>query len=404
MNRRTFCQSMAGATLAGSSLMAKAGVLGIMPAEAAEGTEEQREALALMLKVLTPTRRAFRHGRISAYDLTWEEWQKRTGELPPKFSEMPSRPFLPDPLEGVHNKADWEKHRGEIRALAEHWMTGRVPPAPDNLRSTVIKETKEGNLTIRDVRLDFGPNHRAYLNLQLLIPAGDGPLPVFLTNQGRTGPWAPVAVARGYIGVIFMAADEQDDSDKYIEVYPDYDFSCLTRRAWAASRAVDYLYTLPEVDRKCIAVSGHSRNGKMALIAAAYDGHIDSRINDQYRSPAGARRFLHNIVQYPGCGTFYRPASYAAFDALSGRMCGVSLASIVAPDTGHITQICVTPSARGTGTGHELLRNSLTTLREMGCTSASLTVTAANEDAVRLYERVGFTTVRQFTAYVWERF
>ncbi len=269
---------MAGATLAGSSMMAKAGVLGIMPAEAAEGTEEQREALALMLKVLTPTRRAFRHGRISAYDLTWEEWQKRTGELPPKFSEMPSQPFLPDPLEGVHSKSDWAKRRGEIRALAEHWMTGRVPPAPDNLRSAVIKETKEGKVTIRDVRLEFGPNHRAYLNLQLLIPAGEGPRPVFLTNQGRTGPWAPVAVARGYIGVIFMAADEQDDSDKYIEVYPDYDFSCLTRRAWAASRAVDYLYTLPEVDRKCIAVSGHSRNGKMALIAAAYDERITAAV------------------------------------------------------------------------------------------------------------------------------
>jgi ribosomal protein S18 acetylase RimI-like enzyme len=140
------------------------------------------------------------------------------------------------------------------------------------------------------------------------------------------------------------------------------------------------------------------------LIASAYDGHIDSRINDQYRSQAGARRFLHNIVQFPGCGTFYRPASFAAFDALSGKMCGVSLASIVSPDVGHITQICVAPSARGTGTGHELLRQSLTTLREMGCHSASLTVTAANEDAVHLYERVGFQTVRQFSAYVWEGF
>ena len=62
----------------------------------------------------------------------------------------------------------------------------------------------------------------------------------------------------------------------------------------------------------------------------------------------------------------------------------------MAPDTGHITQICVAPAVRGTGIGHELLRQSLTTLREMGCASASLTVTAANEDAVALYERVGF--------------
>src|SRR5450631_533823 len=34
------------------------------------------------------------------------------------------------------------------------------------------------------------------------------------------------------------------------------------------------------------------------LVAAAYRGHIDSEINDQYRSPSGSRRFLSNIVQY----------------------------------------------------------------------------------------------------------
>jgi ribosomal protein S18 acetylase RimI-like enzyme len=148
----------------------------------------------------------------------------------------------------------------------------------------------------------------------------------------------------------------------------------------------------------------HYSDAAAHLIASAYDGHVDSRINDQYRSPAGARRFLHNIVQYPGCGAFYRPASYAAFDPLTGKMCGISLASVVSPHTGHITQICVAPSVRGTGIGHELLRHSLTTLREMDCHAATLTVTASNEDAVALYQRVGFEILRQFSAYVWEGF
>ena len=150
--------------------------------------------------------------------------------------------------------------------------------------------------------------------------------------------------------------------------------------------------------------SDHYHDAAAQLIAAAYAGHIDSRINDQYRTSAGARRFLHNIVQYPGCGAFYRPASLAAFEGMSGKLCGISLASLVTPETGHVTQICVSPSVRGTGIGHELLRQSLTTLREMGCTSASLTVTAANEDAVALYERVGFDTIRRFSAFVWEGF
>jgi ribosomal protein S18 acetylase RimI-like enzyme len=140
------------------------------------------------------------------------------------------------------------------------------------------------------------------------------------------------------------------------------------------------------------------------LIAAAYAGHIDGRINDQYRTPLGARRFLHNVIQYPGCGNFYRPASYAAFEASNGRICGVSLASLVAPRCGHIAQICVSPAARGTGIGHELLRQSLATLRDAGCRSVSLTVTAANQDAVALYERMGFRTIERFAALVWEGF
>jgi ribosomal protein S18 acetylase RimI-like enzyme len=148
----------------------------------------------------------------------------------------------------------------------------------------------------------------------------------------------------------------------------------------------------------------HDHDAAAQLIATAYAGHVDSRINDQYRSAVGARRFLYNIVQYPGCGTFYRPASYTAFEAQTGRLCGISLASLVAPNCGHITQICVSNSVRGTGVGRELLRRSLATLRESGCASASLTVTAANEGAVKLYERVGFQTIRRFFAYAWEGF
>jgi ribosomal protein S18 acetylase RimI-like enzyme len=139
------------------------------------------------------------------------------------------------------------------------------------------------------------------------------------------------------------------------------------------------------------------------LISTAYFGHVDSHINDQYCSPAGARRFLFNIVQYPGCGAFFRPASYAAFD-LEGRMCGLCLASIVAPEIGHITQICVGTWVRGSGVGFELLRQALNALREAGCRKVSLTVTASNRDAIRLYERTGFVTRKQFFAYVWEGF
>jgi ribosomal protein S18 acetylase RimI-like enzyme len=148
--------------------------------------------------------------------------------------------------------------------------------------------------------------------------------------------------------------------------------------------------------------SDHYQEAAAQIIAAAYAGHVDGRINDQYRSAAGARRFLYNIVQYPGCGTFFRPASCVALEAATGRLCGLSLASLVAPECGHITQICVSQAARGTGVGYAMLRQSLVALRQSGCRGASLTVTASNAGAVALYERVGFRTVRQFPAYTWE--
>jgi ribosomal protein S18 acetylase RimI-like enzyme len=140
------------------------------------------------------------------------------------------------------------------------------------------------------------------------------------------------------------------------------------------------------------------------LIARSYHEHVDSRINDQYRSVAGAGRFLHNIVQYPGCGTFFVPASVVAADARTGQLHGVSLASQVAPGVGHITQICVDPAQRGHGIGVELMWRSLRAFAERSCEAVSLTVTASNSGAVRLYERLGFRTIRRFQAYTWEGF
>ena len=55
-----------------------------------------------------------------------------------------------------------------------------------------------------------------------------------------------------------------------------------------------------------------------AIITAAYAGHVDSDVNDQYRTIAGSLRFLNNIVRFPGCGVFdpvlllrRRPPSHA---------------------------------------------------------------------------------------------
>jgi ribosomal protein S18 acetylase RimI-like enzyme len=48
------------------------------------------------------------------------------------------------------------------------------------------------------------------------------------------------------------------------------------------------------------------------------------------------------------------------------------------------------------------MRRSMAALSAHGCRSVSLTVTASNETAIRLYEQMGFVNRRDFAAYVWE--
>ena len=243
------------------------------------------EAVRLLRPSRTPP-----DGRINAKDKTWEEWVRRTGEQPPDFDAMPSVPDLPDPLiirEGksvvnVTTPALWNVQKKLLRDQVEKWMFGRMPPAPGNVRATVTASRKEGGATVREVTLAFGPGHRATLRIELVIPEGKGPFPVFLTNHARNRPWIYTAVRRGYIACIYHATDPRygngDDSDAWIEIYPEFDFSCLARWAWAASRAIDYLETVPEADRRKIGLTGHSRNGKQALVAAAFDERIGAVI------------------------------------------------------------------------------------------------------------------------------
>ena len=146
----------------------------------------------------------------------------------------------------------------------------------------------------------------------------------------------------------------------------------------------------------------HHHDAAATVISLAYDSHIDAQINDQYQTFDGARRFLNNVVQFPGCGSFYRPASRIAFEIATGWVAGVLLSSFIAPDVAHITQLCVTPHAKGAGLGFELLRQAVFTLRQAGARRVSLTVTSANGEAVALYRRCGFVEARRFYAYVWD--
>lgn len=139
-----------------------------------------------------------------------------------------------------------------------------------------------------------------------------------------------------------------------------------------------------------------------AVITAAYRGHVDAQINDQYHTLSGSLRFLNNIVRFPGCGVFDPESSFVALDRRVRSLIGMILCSRVRGDVGHVTQVCVLPEYRSRRIGESLMDATIGNLKKRNFSMLSLTVTEANERAVALYRRLNFDTNKVFDAYVWE--
>jgi hypothetical protein len=106
------------------------------------------------------------------------------------------------------------------------------------------------------------------------------------TESGRgtqVDVWAlEQSIDRGYAVATFYNGDVDPDQPDapggirrfYAAAGQSYDWGAIAAWAWGLSRAVDYLVTDKSIDPKRIAVVGHSRNGKAAMLAGAFDERI----------------------------------------------------------------------------------------------------------------------------------
>jgi hypothetical protein len=115
-------------------------------------------------------------------------------------------------------------------------------------------------------------------------PAGSG----FGTPQTAENIAAKsAALARGYAYVIFNNNDCGEDTTlrnadgswafrntRFFPAYLGYDWGLLRSWTWGVSRIVDYLQTDPAIDKTKLIITGASRTGKSAMIAAAFDDRI----------------------------------------------------------------------------------------------------------------------------------
>jgi ribosomal protein S18 acetylase RimI-like enzyme len=137
------------------------------------------------------------------------------------------------------------------------------------------------------------------------------------------------------------------------------------------------------------------------IIFKSHQQSVDAALNLTYSTPATCRTFVETLVVRSGCGQFDAEASRFA-EGSRGPL-GVLIASRLSRTNGHVCQVSVAPEAEGSGIGRALVGRALAAFREQGLTSATLSVTAQNTRAHRLYELAGFTVQRVFAAHAWAR-
>ena len=205
----------------------------------------------------------------------------------PSVEELPRLDDLPDPFtfrDGgrVATPEDWRRRRTEIESMLSHYEYGHMPPpVPSiNVEKQSVKAMWDGEAELREADLLMGPDHKLRMHVGYYLPLGkQGPFPVLLALEPvwKEALW-PVAQRAAECGIIFagydrhgLDEDNADRSDGAHPLYPDYDWATLAVWAWGAMRTLDYLVTREAVDAEAVALTGHSRAGKTALLAGALD-------------------------------------------------------------------------------------------------------------------------------------
>jgi hypothetical protein len=249
---------------------------------------------------------------------------------------------MPDPLvsssgDRVTTLKQWiEQRRPELRRLFQTYMYGELPPKPATVDFKVENEYDDflnGTARLKLVTISFGSVDAPKIDLMVVTPKEQKRAPAFLVlnfcgnhavssdqripltrgwlypnckgctnnhateaargSQAQDWPLEEI-VKRGYALATFCNTDvDSDRADVSDGIYSwlakqgdkryaePHNRGSIAAWAWGFHRAVDYLETDKNIDSKRVAALGHSRNGKTALLAAAFDERIALAIPHQ---------------------------------------------------------------------------------------------------------------------------
>lgn len=237
----------------------------------------------------------------------------------PDVNDLPVQTNMPDVMmmaDGIRvtTPQQWQQRREEMKAILEYYELGHAPPPPGNVTGQDIKSEDflDGTVKYRLVHLRFGPEEKLGMDIAIFTPSGKGPFPTIInpsffmtpgvnfTNTAKNISPAPTnflarlrmpvdpaqaaanftnIVYRGYAIVTYRYTQCGEDNpnfrtNTFYPAYPGYDWGVLFGWAWGLSRVVDYLETQPFADKTKLIALGHSRLGKLTMVATAFDDRI----------------------------------------------------------------------------------------------------------------------------------
>jgi hypothetical protein len=285
----------------------------------------------------------------------------------------------------------WAKRRHEIVELLESEVYGRIPKHVPHVQWEVrqTRDVEAGGMPATQTELvgvvdnSACPEIEVNISMSLTLPKhAEGPVPVLIsfgwtpfelerfnfngfgrrgdgprspskqdqliaagwgcamlnpvTVQDDSGGWQPrrfgpgadpnaeptgAGLTRGIIGLTNLGQPRKPDQ-----------WGALRAWGWGASRAIDYLETVPEVDSKRVGIAGVSRYGKAALVAMAFDQRFAMGLIAS--SGAGGtklyrRNFGESLENLAGAGGYHWMAGnylkYAADESSFGRLTAADL-------------------------------------------------------------------------------
>jgi hypothetical protein len=215
-------------------------------------------------------------------------------------------PALPEVLELANGKPVkdaktwWKKRRPELVELFDREVYGRLPKHVPGVTWSVTESREEvvGGKPVVFRKLVGRVDNSAYplidvnIEAELTTPKGARGVPVIVEFfpfefRGRfpappPPTWQEQVIARGWAYAILSTTTIQADNgagltrgiiglvNKGQPRKPD-DWGALRAWAWGASRLLDHLETVAEVDAKRAVIEGVSRFGKASLVTMAYE-------------------------------------------------------------------------------------------------------------------------------------